>query len=189
MDTNSISEVSNCFRMHRNLKGQITENARNMDVPSSTDSHKGCEHAWLKCSRNLGQKLKLRLGHFCWLHFLHQTRNEEWAMILFLTLQNSVGRGLIQWEFSSKVYPYDFPLIVLHTMSNYLHACGVCSEVVLEFRQTALNLGPWVWPSMNWYRIFFVQTSTPLPSMHRNLTERVRCCMQRTNSQPKAICW
>ena len=63
-------------------------------------------------------------------------------MILFLNLQNSVGRGLIQWEFLSKVHPYDFPLFALHTMSDFLHACGVCSEVVLEFKQATLNLGP-----------------------------------------------
>ena len=45
----------------------------------------------------------------------------------------------------------------------------------------------WVWSSMNQYRMFLVQTSTPTPSMHQKFTKDGRCCMQTTNSQPEVL--
>ena len=98
---------------------------------------------------------------------------------------------------------YEFPVVALHTIS--ISACGACSEVVFEFqwRETCfgsfrakpifapLGMPKWVWPSMNWYRMFFAQTSTLPLSMHRKLTERGGCCMQNNNcvqnSQPKVM--
>ena len=40
-----------------------------------------------------------------------------------------------------------------------------------------LGMPKWVWPSMNRYRMFYVQTSTLPPSMHGKLTEHGRCCI------------
>ena len=84
----------------------------------------------------------------------------------------------------------------------FLSTCGVCSEVVFDIGWRAtyfgllraklilapLGMPKWVWPSMNWYRTFFVQTSTLPPSMHQKHTEHGRCCMLKTtNTWPKVM--
>ena len=56
------------------------------------------------------------------------------------------------------------------------------------------NLAPlgrpnWIWPSMNQYRMFFIQTFTLhyLPSMHWKLTKRGKCCV-KNNQLPTKTC-
>ena len=39
----------------------------------------------------------------------------------------------------------------------------------------------WVWPSMNWYRMFFGQTSTLPPSMHQKLSKHGRYRMKNND--------
>jgi hypothetical protein len=48
-------------------------------------------------------------------------------------------------------------------------------------------LGIWVRPPMNWYRMFFVQSSTPTPSMHQKLIDHGKFCMQNNQLQIKTL--
>ena len=44
----------------------------------------------------------------------------------------------------------------------------------------------WVWPSMDRYRMFFVQTSTLPPNMHLKLTKHGRFCKQNNQLPTKS---
>lgn len=75
---------------------------------------------------------------------------------------------------------------------SFLTTCGSCLEVVSKFEWRAtyygsmraklilapLRMTKWVWHSVNWYRMLFVQTSTPPLSMHQKFIEHGRCCME-----------
>jgi hypothetical protein len=41
-----------------------------------------------------------------------------------------------------------------------------------------LGMPKWVWRSVNQFKMFFVQTSTLPPSMHKRLTKHGRCRMR-----------
>ena len=43
-----------------------------------------------------------------------------------------------------------------------------------------------VWPSMNWYRMLSIQTSSPTTSMLWKLTKHGKCCMQSNQLSPKS---
>jgi hypothetical protein len=49
-----------------------------------------------------------------------------------------------------------------------------------------LGMPKWVWPSMNRYRMFFVQTSTIPPCMHQKLTKHGRFCKQNNQLPTKS---
>ena len=84
---------------------------------------------------------------------------------------------------SKRIFIYDFPLVILHAKSVILSAsCGACSvwnqmkRNLFRFVEAKIVLKPldcmpkWVWPSINQYRIFLIQTSTLLPpDMDREL--------------------
>ena len=71
----------------------------------------------------------------------------------------------------------------------FLSICGACSEIVCAIKWGAtyfsslraqlilapLGMPKWAWPSVNWYRMFFVQTST-LP---QHAPKIYRSCMQK----------
>jgi hypothetical protein len=48
-----------------------------------------------------------------------------------------------------------------------------------------LDMPKWVWPFMNRYRMFFVQTSTLPPRMHHKLTKHGRFCKQNNQLPTK----
>ena len=50
----------------------------------------------------------------------------------------------------------------------------------------SLGKPKWVWPSIIRCRMFYAQTSTPHPSMHRILTEHGRWCMQNNQLPTKS---
>jgi len=43
----------------------------------------------------------------------------------------------------------------------------------------------WVWPSMNQFRMFFMQTATPPPRMHQKLTKHGKFCKQNNQLPTK----
>ena len=110
--------------------------------------------------------------------------------------------GLFHWE----SVPDDFPLVGLHTISINFFLCTCecpCFKVVCEFECWAtyfmrfhwgpklilapLGMPTWVWPPMNWYRMFvFIQTFTLPPSVHRKLTEHRRCWMDNNKLSTKS---
>jgi hypothetical protein len=49
----------------------------------------------------------------------------------------------------------------------------------------ARQVPKWVWPSMNRYRMFFIQTSTLPPGMHQKLTKHGRFCRQNNQLPTK----
>ena len=93
---------------------------------------------------------------------------------------------------------HEFLLVILHTKSVNFSTCGAILEVVFEIEWRAtyfgsltakvilapLGMPKWVWPSMNWYRLFFIQPSTILSSMHQKLGKWKSTC-KLTNSCPK----
>ena len=86
-----------------------------------------------------------------------------------------------------------------YNINVFLSTCGICLEIVfaLEWRATyfgslrtkfsfaPLGMRNWVWASMNWSRMFFVQTSTLYSSIHWKRTEhgRVLYTKQPTSNQ------
>ena len=83
--------------------------------------------------------------------------------------------------------------LFVYNINRIFSTCdGACSEIMFEFEWRAtyisslrtkltlahLGIPSWVWPSMNGYKMFFDQTSTQPPSMHRKRTKHERCCMQ-----------
>ena len=57
---------------------------------------------------------------------------------------------------------------------------STCALIILRnlVSRPVLQLLKWVWPLMNRYRRFFVQTSTRPPNMHLNLTKHGKFCKQ-----------
>ena len=108
---------------------------------------------------------------------------------------------LTQWEFLLAVGPlmtsYWLLCIQVSIISFHLW-CMLGGSVELKWRgtyfsslRTKLILAPlgipkWVWPSMNWYRMFFGQTSTLPSSMHWKPTKHGLCCIQN-NQLPTKI--
>ena len=88
-------------------------------------------------------------------------------------------------------------------VNKLLPLCGACLELVFEVEPRAtnfgslrvkLNLAPlgmpkWVWPSMNRDKMFFIQTSTIPPSMHRKLTEHGRSFFAKRSTLDRKSCW
>ena len=86
-------------------------------------------------------------------------------------------------DFLSRVGPLWF------FINNFFPPVVHASEVMFEIEWLATHSGAklilpplkmqnWAWPSMNQYRMFFIQTSTLPPSMHQQFTKYRRCCMQ-----------
>ena len=69
---------------------------------------------------------------------------------------------------------------MVHTQRQWLFEwrATYVSSLRAKFILAPFGIWNWVWPSMNGYRMFFDQTSTLPPSMHRKLTKHERCCMQ-----------
>ena len=109
---------------------------------------------------------------------------------VFQSLSLALNRVILtQWVFSVgiwslmilKIYSSFFPLV--------LHARKQCLNVNEE-QPISVDWGPnsllsplgmenWIWPSMDRYRMYCVETCTLLPSsMYRKPTEHGRCCMQ-----------
>ena len=57
------------------------------------------------------------------------------------------------------------------------------SSILIRF---LLSLRKWVSPSMNRYRMFFVQMSTQPPNMHQKLTKHGRFCKQNNQLTTKS---
>jgi len=111
-----------------------------------------------------------------------------------------LGYPFTQCDFLSGLF--DHPWIPIgcfaYKFSKFLSTCGAILEVVFEFEWRAtyfgslttkvilapLGMPKWVWPSMNRYRMFFIQPSTILPSMHQKLGKWKSAC-KLTNSCPK----
>ena len=55
-----------------------------------------------------------------------------------------------------------------------------------KFIEAPLQMPKWVWPSMNQYRISFIQTSTLPPSMHREHTQHGRSWIQNNQLPTKS---
>ena len=55
-----------------------------------------------------------------------------------------------------------------------------------KFILAPLGMPQWVWPSMNWYKMFYHQTSTLPPSMHHKLTKYGRSCVQSNQLPTKS---
>jgi len=82
-----------------------------------------------------------------------------------------------------------------YNVNVFLSTCGICSEVVFELEWSATYFGKikfslaplgmrnCVWASMNWCRIFFVQTSTLSPSIHWKRTEHGRVLYAKPNQK------
>ena len=111
--------------------------------------------------------------------FEQSTQLYFFVVKLFLNLMRlSIGSWSL-W-FSVGLFAYN--------INVFLSTCGICLEVVseLEWRTTyfgslkikfslaPLGMRNWVWASMNWDRMFLVQTSTLSPSIHWKLTEHGR---------------
>ena len=120
-----------------------------------------------------------------------------------ITIQHRLSSLLLKYCIDSRVMIYSMALFVecwspmisdwlLCVQSKQsLSTRGACLEVVSEVERRAtyfgsfraklvlapLGMPKWVWPSMNRYRMFYVQTSTLPPSMHGKLTEHGRCCI------------
>lgn len=102
----------------------------------------------------------------------------------------------INWTFHQELGPYPFPLVVLQTKSiEHLLTCRwwMHRGNVLSLNERATYFGR---PSsfkhllharMNWYRMFFVQTSTslPPPRKHRKLTWTWKGNVCKTTMQNK----
>ena len=56
-----------------------------------------------------------------------------------------------------------------------------------EFILVPLGMPKWVWPSINWYRMLFFQTSTLSPRMHQNLPNMKSFISKTTNCLPKVM--
>ena len=102
-----------------------------------------------------------------------------WPMRDILQFNGTCWRELV---------PYSFPSVDLHTISIisfYLWRIMCGGSVWIGFIEgqthfsTSWHAPNWVWPSLNQYRLVFVQTST-LPNM-----EGVACW--KTNSRPKVM--
>lgn len=103
-------------------------------------------------------------------------------------------RRATQWDFSSRIRPYDFSIVVLHAISINVSTHGnECSEIVFEFECIAIGwlrvklilvltrsigIPKWTSPSTNRYRTFLLKSPHHLQAMHWKLTEYERCCMQ-----------
>ena len=90
------------------------------------------------------------------------TRLWVWSLELFF---NSTWVLVRSWMFCLQNFPC-FGLV-----------CGACLA--------PLGMPKWVWPSMNRYRMFYLQTSTLPPRMHHKLTKHGRFCMQNNQLPTK----
>ena len=106
---------------------------------------------------------------------------------------------LIQWDFffGSWYHLISYWLVCIQNRLFLLASCPFL-EVVLEYEWLAtylVSMKPnlndimaiWVWPSMNQYGMFFVQTSTLPPSMRRKLTKHERYRMQKNKLLTKSV--
>jgi hypothetical protein len=111
----------------------------------------------------------------------------------------------IAWlSFNSKTIfpePYSCPLVPLHTISSFFFPLGCMLEgrvwywmmsnpflfIEGQTHLAPLGMPKWIRPSMDQYSMFFVQTSTLPPSMHRKLTKHGRVVWKTTNSWPKVM--
>jgi hypothetical protein len=57
--------------------------------------------------------------------------------------------------------------------------------IVLLTKPSMFGMPKWVWPLMNRYRMFFIQTSTLPPCMHHKLTKHGRFCKQNNQLPTK----
>ena len=109
------------------------------------------------------------------------------------------------WHYSNPSTQWDFfgrswSLMIFHWLFRIqyqllLSTWGACLEVVLNLNEEQPISARWglakliLAPSgsqMNQCRMFFVQTSTLPPCMHRVLTEYGRCCMQNNSLLTKS---
>ena len=96
--------------------------------------------------------------------------------------------GIVRQE----LVPYDLPLVVPHTESIIsFHLWCILGGSVWNWMKSNL-FGPlsanpvlehlvmpkWIESSMNQYRMFFIQTSTLLPSIHQKTYQTWKCCLQ-----------
>ena len=114
---------------------------------------------------------------------------------------NSMGVSVGSWS------PVIFHMLFCVLNQYFLSTCGACGEAVFNFEWRAtysgslkaklmakLILAPlecfakWVWPSMNWCRMFFVQTCTLPPTMHwsKNYRTWMGLVMQNNKVQTKS---
>ena len=126
-----------------------------------------------------------------------------WAGVVFSERQPTLVCGtlsslrtqlsiLTRWHILSGVGPLWFSnCCFAYNVNNIFSTCGACSEVHVNLDKeqsisvsrakhmlAPLGMPKWVWPSMNQYKVFFVQTSTLLPlSIHQKFTKHGRCCM------------
>jgi hypothetical protein len=112
--------------------------------------------------------------------------------------------GLTLWRnatFCREFVSYDFPLVFPAYKTNnisalVLHTWRLClnlnegptyfSSLRAKLILALLGMPKWVWPLMNQYRMFFVQTSTPPPRMHQKLTKHGKFCKQNNQLPTKS---
>ena len=58
-----------------------------------------------------------------------------------------------------------------------------------HFNLAPLGMSNGVLPPMNQFKMFFVQASSPTPSMHQKLTEHGKCCMQKQPTSNQNFGW
>ena len=89
------------------------------------------------------------------------------------------------WLFCTQ-WKYVLPLVV-HAEGSVWFDEGQSRFIEAKLKVASLDMPKWVSPSMNWYRTFFIQTSTLSPSMHRKLTKHGRSCMQNNHLPTKSF--
>ena len=132
-----------------------------------------------------------------------------WVMLAFLQTSESLSSWIFLsypstlWDFSSGVGPSWCSIGCFAYFCQYfLSTCGACSEVVFEFEWRAtyfsslraklvtasLGMPKWVWPLINWYRTFFIQTSALPASIHTNLPNMEGLYAKQLTPNQK-LCW
>ena len=83
-------------------------------------------------------------------------------------------------QFGSK----DHMMCVIVYLEPSLRWCAFTTYMTSSIQEEIML--KWVWPSINRYRMCFVQTSTPPPHMHQKLTKHKRFCKQNNQLPTKS---
>ena len=132
-----------------------------------------------------------------WHHF-HYSQVNWWSSFTCQRSLMGLRNRVLELSFNSSWHLVGSWLFCLQTVHVW-YVFGACVEVVWRFEQRTyigswrakLILAPlgtpkWVWSSMNWYRMLFVQTSTLPPRMHHKHTKHGRFCKQNNELPTKS---
>jgi hypothetical protein len=92
-------------------------------------------------------------------------------------------------QVSLKHIPFWYPFLEAHVTTHYSNI-GVRSRQITELDTSTLPppcMPQWVWPQWTKYRMLFVQTFTPTPSMHHKLLGYGKYHMQNNHLPTKSL--